>query len=71
MKKSLGFMYGAVALVIALGALALQDAVAARAKVYGELGQTDAERADLTRCVELSGSTEAGKNCRSMLEKLK
>ena len=49
----------------------LQDAVAARAKVHGELGQTDAQRADLTRCVELSGSTEAGKNCRSMLEKLK
>jgi type IV pilus assembly protein PilF len=49
----------------------LQDAVAARAKVHGELGQVDAQRADLTRCVELSGSTEAGKNCRSMLEKLK
>jgi Tfp pilus assembly protein PilF len=49
----------------------LQDAVAARARVYRQLGQADAERADLTRCVELSGSTEAGKNCRSMLEKLK
>lgn len=49
----------------------LQDAVAARARLYGELGQTDAARADLARCVELSGSTETGKNCRSMLEKLK
>ena len=49
----------------------LQDAVAARARVYGELGQTDAARADLARCIELSASTETGKNCRSMLEKLK
>src|SRR5213075_328054 len=29
MNKTLGWMYGAVALVIALGALAMQDAVAA------------------------------------------
>jgi Tfp pilus assembly protein PilF len=49
----------------------LQDAVAARAKVHGELGQADAQKADLSRCVELSASTETGKNCRSMLEKLK
>jgi tetratricopeptide (TPR) repeat protein len=49
----------------------LQDAFVARARVHRELGHSDAEKADLARCVELSGSTEAGKNCRSMLEKLK
>ncbi len=49
----------------------LQDAVAARARVAARLGQVDRARADLTRCVELAASTETGKNCRSMLEKLK
>jgi tetratricopeptide (TPR) repeat protein len=49
----------------------LQDAVAARARVYARLGQLDGEKTDLTRCVELSASTETGKNCRSMLDKLK
>jgi Tfp pilus assembly protein PilF len=49
----------------------LQDAVAARARVQRTLGQTDAARADLVRCVELSSATPIGKNCRSMLEKLK
>ena len=49
----------------------LQDAVFARARVAERLGRTDAARADLTRCVELSSVTSSGKNCRSMLEKLK
>ena len=49
----------------------LQDAWWGRARVAERLGQTDSIRADLARCVELSGSTETGKNCRSMLDKLK
>jgi tetratricopeptide (TPR) repeat protein len=49
----------------------LQDAVAARARVHGALRQSEAQRADLVRCVELSSATRIGKNCRSMLEKLK
>jgi len=49
----------------------LQDAVAARAEVHTRLGQAAEAKADLTRCVELSGTTPTGKNCRSMLEKLK
>lgn len=49
----------------------LQDAVAARARVRTTLQDVDGARADLSRCVELSSSTETGKNCRSMLEKLK
>ena len=49
----------------------LQDAFAARARVATRLGQAERAKADLTRCVELTGSTETGKNCRSMLQKLK
>ncbi len=49
----------------------LQDALAARAQVQARLGQAAEQRADLERCVALSGSTPTGKNCRSMLEKLK
>lgn len=49
----------------------LQDAVAARARIAGRLGRTELYERDLARCVELSASTETGKNCRSMLEKLK
>jgi type IV pilus assembly protein PilF len=49
----------------------LQDAFAARARVAARLGQADRARADLERCVELTTSTETGKNCRSMLDKLK
>jgi tetratricopeptide (TPR) repeat protein len=49
----------------------LQDALFGRARVAERLGQTDSIRADLERCIELSGATGTGKNCRSMLEKLK
>jgi type IV pilus assembly protein PilF len=49
----------------------LQDAFAARARVRTTLGDADGVKADLSRCVELSASTETGKNCRSMLQKLK
>jgi type IV pilus assembly protein PilF len=49
----------------------LQDAVAGRARIATRLGQTEVARADLARCVELASSTETGKNCRSMLDKLK
>lgn len=49
----------------------LQDALAARARVATRLGKAELARSDLERCVELSASTETGKNCRSMLRKLK
>ncbi|MFZ5894071.1 MAG: tetratricopeptide repeat protein [Myxococcota bacterium] len=49
----------------------LQDALAARARVHGRLEQREEEKADLGRCIELSARSETGKNCRSMLEKLK
>lgn len=49
----------------------LQDAVFARARVAERLGRTDVARGDLTRCVEMSSVTASGKNCRSMLDKLK
>jgi len=49
----------------------LQDALSARAEVNARLGRAAEHQADLTRCVALSGSTTTGKNCRSMLEKLK
>lgn len=49
----------------------LQEAFAARARVQARLGQAEPARADLARCVELSAATETGKNCRSMLDKLK
>jgi tetratricopeptide (TPR) repeat protein len=49
----------------------LQDAFAARARVSTRLGQVDGARSDLTRCVQLAASTETGKNCRSMFDKLK
>ena len=49
----------------------LQDAWWGRARVAERLGQTDSIRADLERCIELSSSTQTGKNCRSMLDELK
>ncbi len=49
----------------------LQDALAVRARVRGRLDQLEEQKADLRRCVELSASSETGKNCRSILEKLK
>ncbi|MGC4091362.1 MAG: tetratricopeptide repeat protein [Polyangiaceae bacterium] len=49
----------------------LQDAFAARARVHGRLEQRDEQKADLARCIELSSRSETGKNCRSMLDKVK
>ncbi len=53
------------------GCNGLQDAYAARARVELRLGNQDAAQADLARCVELSRKTNAGKECSSMLQKLK
>jgi Tfp pilus assembly protein PilF len=53
------------------GCNSLQDAFAARARVELRIGNQDAARSDLQRCVELSGKTDAGKECSSMLQKFK
>jgi type IV pilus assembly protein PilF len=53
------------------GCNTLQDAVAARARVELRIGNQDAARSDLQRCVDLSGKTDAGKECSSMLQKFK
>jgi type IV pilus assembly protein PilF len=55
------------------GCNGLQDAFAARARIELRLGpeKQDAARSDLQRCVELSGKTNAGKECSSMLQKFK
>lgn len=49
----------------------LQDAYWQRARVAERLGDMDSVSADLARCVEISESTGIGKNCGSMLKKLK
>ena len=53
------------------GCNSLQEAFAARARVRLKLGDPDAGRADLDRCVALSGKTDVGKECSSMLQKFK
>ena len=53
------------------GCNSLQDAFVARARIEQKVGNGDAARADLEHCVELSGKTDAGKECSSMLQKLK
>lgn len=53
------------------GCNSLQDAFAGRARVELKLGNSDAARADLDRCVTLSGKTEVGKECSSMLQNFK
>jgi type IV pilus assembly protein PilF len=53
------------------GCNSLQDAFAARARIEVRLGNQEAARADLTSCAELSRKTIAGKECSSMLQKLK
>ena len=53
------------------GCNALQDAYAGRARTQMKAGDLDAARADLERCVELAKKTPAGKECGSMLGKLK
>lgn len=53
------------------GCNALQDALAARARVEQRLGNTESALSDLERCVELSRKTERGKECSSMLQKFR
>jgi type IV pilus assembly protein PilF len=53
------------------GCNSLQDAFAARARIEVRLGNQEAAQADLSRCAELSRKTIAGKECSSMLQKLK
>jgi len=53
------------------GCNSLQEAFAARARVRMKLGDSDAARTDLDRCAVLSGKTEVGKECSSMLQKFK
>jgi Tfp pilus assembly protein PilF len=53
------------------GCKALQEAWAGRGRVSFRAGNVDSARADLSHCVKLSGATSAGKECRSMLSKLK
>ena len=53
------------------GCNSLQEAFAARARVRMKLGDSDSARADLDRCSTLSGKTEVGKECSSMLQKFK
>jgi Tfp pilus assembly protein PilF len=55
----------------AQGCSALQEAWAGRARVAVRAGDIDSARADLGRCVKLSETTSAGKECRSMMAKLK
>jgi Tfp pilus assembly protein PilF len=53
------------------GCKALQEAWAGRARVSFRAGDVDSARADLAQCLKLSETTSAGKECRSMLAKLK
>jgi Tfp pilus assembly protein PilF len=53
------------------GCAALQEAYAARTRVLLRLGERGPAEADLRRCTELSAQTPTGKECRSMLAKLK
>ena len=53
------------------GCNSLQEAFAARGRVRMKLGDSDAARTDLDRCTALSGKTEVGKECSSMLQKFK
>jgi Tfp pilus assembly protein PilF len=53
------------------GCKGLQEAWAGRARVSFRAGDVDSARADLAQCVKLSETTSAGKECRSMMAKLK
>jgi Tfp pilus assembly protein PilF len=53
------------------GCNSMQEAIVARARVELRLGNGDSARADLDRCVALSGKTDAGKECSSMLQNFK
>jgi type IV pilus assembly protein PilF len=49
----------------------LQAALGARGRVRLKLGQEEAAREDLERCARMTRATSAGKECSSMLQKLK
>jgi type IV pilus assembly protein PilF len=49
----------------------LQAAIGARGRVRLKLGQKEAARKDLERCARMTRTTNAGKECSSMLRKLK
>jgi type IV pilus assembly protein PilF len=53
------------------GCNSLQEAFAGRARVRMKLGDPDSAKADLDRCVTLSGKTDTGKECSSMLQNFK
>lgn len=53
------------------GCSGLQDAWAGRARVRERTGDLTSAKADLERCAALSRATETGKECSSMLAKLK
>jgi tetratricopeptide (TPR) repeat protein len=53
------------------GCQALQEAYAGRGRVLLELGRPDEARSDLEHCLQLQNKTKSGKECSSMLEKLK
>jgi type IV pilus assembly protein PilF len=49
----------------------LQDAFAARGRAQFQLGHTDEARSDFSRCAELNRETSSGKECETLLRKLK
>jgi type IV pilus assembly protein PilF len=53
------------------GCNSMQEAFSARARTEVRLGNLDSARADLDRCLALSGKTDAGKECSSMLQNFK
>lgn len=53
------------------GCAGLQDALLARGRVHQRLGRPADAQADFQRCLELSAKSAAGKECRSMMAKLK
>jgi len=53
------------------GCKEIQEAWAGRGRIRERMGEVAAARTDLERCVELSASTNVGKECSSILAKLK
>jgi type IV pilus assembly protein PilF len=53
------------------GCQGLQDAYAGRGRILMKLGRPEEARSDLTRCAELEDKSKTGKECGSMLDKLK
>ncbi|MBX3127170.1 MAG: tetratricopeptide repeat protein [Polyangiaceae bacterium] len=63
--------YSAAVSTEAPGCSALQEAWAARGRLYVKLGKREEADSDLLRCIELSARTAAAKECRSMRANLK